>query len=44
VRSIASASIPYLLATILAALFGVLIWQDTAELTLFPLGLLHLLF
>lgn len=43
-RSIASASIPYLLATILAALFGVLIWQDTAELTLFPLGLLLVYF
>jgi O-antigen ligase len=44
VRSIAGASIPYLLATILAALFGVLIWQDTAELTLFPLGLLLVYF
>lgn len=43
-RSIAGASIPYLLATILAALFGVLIWQDTAELTLFPLGLLLVYF
>ena len=43
-RSIASAAIPYLLATILAALFGVLIWQDTAELTLFPLGLLLVYF
>jgi len=44
VRSIAGASIPFLLATILAALFGVLIWQDTAELTLFPLGLLLVYF
>ena len=43
-RSIAGASIPFLLATILAALFGVLIWQDTAELTLFPLGLLLVYF
>jgi O-antigen ligase len=44
VRSIAGAAIPFLLATILAALFGVLIWQDTAELTLFPLGLLLVYF
>jgi len=44
VRSIASAAIPYLIATILAALFGILIWQDTAELTLFPLGLLLIYF
>ena len=43
-RSIAGASVPYLLATILAALFGVLIWQDTALLTLFPLGLLLVYF
>jgi O-antigen ligase len=44
VRSIASAAIPYFLASALAALFGVLIWQDTALLTLFPLGLLLVYF
>jgi O-antigen ligase len=44
VRSIASAAIPYFLASALAALFGVLIWQDTVELTLFPLGLLLVYF
>ncbi len=43
-RSIASAAIPYFLASALAALFGVLIWQDTAVLTLFPLGLLLVYF
>ena len=43
-RSIASAAIPYFLASALAALFGVLIWQDTVELTLFPLGLLLVYF
>lgn len=43
-RSIANAFIPYLVATVLAALFGVLIWQDTAELTLFPIGLLLVYF
>ena len=43
-RSIANATIPYVLATVLAALFGVLIWQDTAELTLFPIGLLLVYF
>jgi O-antigen ligase len=44
VRSIANATTPYVLATVLAALFGVLIWQDTAELTLFPIGLLLIYF
>ena len=43
-RSIANATTPYVLATVLAALFGVLIWQDTAELTLFPIGLLLVYF
>ncbi len=43
-RSIASATLPYFLATVLAALFGVLIWQDSAELTLFPIGLLLVYF
>lgn len=43
-RSIANATIPFVLATILAAIFGVLIWQDSAELTLFPLGLLLVYF
>ena len=43
-RSIANAFIPYLIATVIAALFGILIWQDTAELTLFPLGLLLIYF
>ena len=43
-RSIASAAIPFFLASALAALFGVLIWHGTAELTLFPLGLLLVYF
>ncbi len=43
-RSIANAFFPYLVAILLATLFCVLIWQDTAELTLFPIGLLLLYF
>lgn len=43
-RSIANAFFPYLVAILLAIIFCVLIWQDTAELTLFPIGLLLLYF
>lgn len=43
-RSIASAAIHYFFASAIAALFGVLIWQDNAELTLFPLSLLLVYF
>ena len=43
-RSIANAFFPYLVAILLATHFCVLIWQDTAELTLFPIGLLLLYF
>jgi O-antigen ligase len=44
VRSVANASLYYVLAIFLACIFSYLIWEDMTELSLFPIGLILIYF